>query len=140
MLGTITKHLKSTGVYFSSPAPEASLPLLPGEHVKAVHSEAPVMVGEFLNDNGERYIIIVNLSLERSAKFDVETIIHDELMYSVSLGEDAPYLYDFEASKRTSLKAKTAWKPKSEQELNRGLWLPAGQGVMIKCTGKSRTY
>jgi hypothetical protein len=56
-------------------------------------------------------------------------------MYTVSLGEDTPYLYDFEASKRSALNTNIAWKPKSESELDQGLWLTAGEGVLIKCSG-----
>jgi hypothetical protein len=138
MLGAIVKQLKSTGVYFTSPAPEASLPVLPGEYVKSVESEAPMMIGEFLSKDGSRYIMVVNLSLEKSAKFVLKTNVPNELMYTVSLGEETPYLYDFEASKRSSLDAQIAWKPKTESELESGLWLPAGEGVMIKCTGKER--
>ena len=138
MLGAIIKQLKSTGVYFTSPAPEASLPVLPGEYVKSVESEAPMMIGEFLSKDGSRYIMVVNLSLEKSAKFVLKTTVPNEIMYTVSLGEETPYLYDFEASKRSSLDAQIAWKPKTESELESGLWLPAGEGVMIKCTGKER--
>ena len=138
MLGTIIKQLKSTGVYFTSPAPEPSLPVLPGEYVKSVESDSPMMVGEFAGKKGERYVMVVNLSLEKSAKFVLNTNTPNELMYTVSLGEDKPYLYDFEASKRSSFDANTAWKPKSETELEKGLWLPAGEGVLIKCTGVQR--
>lgn len=135
MLGTIIKHLKSTGVYFTSPAPETSLPVLPGEYVQSIESDAPMMVGEFLSKEGNRYVMVVNLSLEKSAKFILKTIIPNELMYTVSLGEDTPYLYDFEASKRSALNTNIAWKPKSESELDQGLWLTAGEGVLIKCSG-----
>lgn len=136
MLGTIIKQLKSTGVYFTAPAPEASLPVLPGEYVHSVESDAPMMVGEFLSKNGDHYVMVVNLSLEKSAKFVLNTNIPNERMYAVSLGEDTPLLYDFEASKRSALDANFGWKPKSESELEKGLWLPAGEGVMIKCMGK----
>ena len=74
MLGTIIKQLKSTGVYFTSPAPEPSLPVLPGEYVKSVESDAPMMVGEFTGKKGEHYVMVVNLSLEKSAKFVLNTI------------------------------------------------------------------
>lgn len=139
MLGTIIKQLKSTGVYFTTPAPEPSLPVLPGEYVKSIESEAPMMVGEFLSQKGERYVMVVNLALDKSAKFILKTSVPDEQMYAVSLGEDTPYLYDFEASKRASFDANMGWKPKTEAELDKGLWLPAGQGVMIKCTGKVKS-
>jgi len=139
MLGTIIKQLKSTGVYFTSPAPEGSLPLLPGKYVKSVESDAPLMVGEFMNKDGERYVMVVNLSLERTANFILNTNVPNEVMYTVSLGEDSPYLYDFEASKRSAFDAVTGWKPKTEAELGKGLWLPAGEGIMIKCTGMERS-
>lgn len=138
MLGTITRQLKSTGVYFTAPAPEASLPLLPGNHVKSVESDSPMMVGEFLSKDGSRFVMVVNLSLEKSSKFILKTAIPNELIYSVSLGEDVPYLYDFELSKRSSLDANIAWRPKTKSELESGLWLPAGEGVLLKCTGRER--
>ena len=66
-------RLTSTGVFFSAPAPVDDLPLLPGKLVEAVACPTPVMVGEFKHANGEAYVMIVNLSLERSAKFTLTT-------------------------------------------------------------------
>ena len=49
------------------------------------------MVGEFLSKKGNRYIMIVNLSLERSARFIVNTAINDERLFVVNTGEQKPY-------------------------------------------------
>lgn len=117
ILGPIISQLKSTGLYFTSPAPEQSLPVLPGTWAEKVTSEAPMMVGEFRGDDGTNYVMVVNLSLERSAKFDLQTKIPSEEMYIVTVGEEAHPL------ERISHK--------------NGVWLPAGQGVLIKCGGRS---
>ena len=138
MLGTLIKQLKSTGIYFTSPAPEASLPGLPGEHVKSVESDAPLMVGEFLSKRNERFVMVVNLSLEKSANFILQTKTANERMYLISVGEDTPSLYDFEAAKHASMKATIAWRPKTPAELNQGIWLSAGQGALLLCTGEPR--
>jgi hypothetical protein len=61
------KKLTSTGVYFTSSrvtAPETSLPLLPGNWVEKLDTDAPMMVGEFVSANGTKYVMVVNLSLE----------------------------------------------------------------------------
>jgi hypothetical protein len=81
-LGPIMSRLQSTGVYFTSPPPVKALPLLPGRIVKQVQSKAPhgganaslpVMVGEFTDESGADYVMIVNLSLEKSANIKIET-------------------------------------------------------------------
>ena len=62
ILGPVMNRLRSTGVFFTSPPPVKSLPLLPGRIVKTVQSKAsprgitkaepPIMVGEFTDDKG----------------------------------------------------------------------------------------
>jgi hypothetical protein len=138
LLGTIIRQLKSTGVYFSEPLPEPSLPRLPGKIVKSVETDLPMMIGEFQGEDNNRYVMAVNLSLEKSANFVLNTFTPGELLYAVSVGEDKPILVDFEASKRASMDARQGWKPKSTDEINRGFWLPAGTGVLFKCTGTVR--
>lgn len=62
------RGLRSTGVYFTPPAPADGLPSLPGGFVRSIESRAPVMVGEFADATGKRYALVVNLSLKHSAK------------------------------------------------------------------------
>jgi hypothetical protein len=71
-LKPILTRLRSTGVYFTAPRPAAGLPLLPGKLVRAVSSPAATMVGELAGAGGARYAMVVNLSLERSAKVIVK--------------------------------------------------------------------
>ena len=115
ILGPMIKQLTSTGVYFTSPAPEASLPVLPGKWVQKVDTDVPMMVGEFASADGTNYLMVVNLSLEKSARFDLITKIAREKIWTISVGEDGELV---EASHKT------------------GIWLTAGQGVLIKCGGK----
>ncbi len=115
VLGPIMKQLTSTGVYFTSPAPESSLPLLPGKWVDSVSTDVPMMVGEFVSAGGTKYVMVVNLSLEKSAKFDLKTKINQEKIWTVETGENGrlvPALH------------------------KNGIWLTAGQGVLIKCGGE----
>jgi len=67
-LAPVLCRLRSTGVYFTAPALADDLPALPGAAVSAVTCETPVMVGEFSDVSGVAYAMLVNLSLERSAK------------------------------------------------------------------------
>jgi len=114
VLGPIINQLNSTGVYFTSPAPADSLPLLPGKWVEKVEAEAPMMIGEFVSKNGTNYMMVVNLSLEKSVKFKITTKILNEKIWIVSAGENG-YLV--------------------ETDINKGYWLIAGAGVLIKCGG-----
>ena len=116
ILGPVIKNLSSTGVYFTFPAPEASLAVLPGKWVQKVETTVPMMIGEFKSINDTNYVMVVNLSLEKSARFDLTTGIPDEKLSMLALGENGEFV-----------------------PLNRenGIWLTAGQGVLIKCGGES---
>ena len=118
VIGPITNRLRSTGVFFTSPPPVKSLPLLPGRVVKTISAkgagaagaEAPLMVGEFADDKGADYVMAVNLSLERSTNFELETA--------------KPYkvrqVFSSENGRLSQLEEKN------------GHELPAGQGVLVK--------
>jgi len=75
-----------------------------------------MMVGEFVSANGTKYVMVVNLSLEKSARFDLKTKIESEKIWTVSVGEDGHLV---QASHKN------------------GIWLTAGQGVLIKCGGEA---
>ncbi|MCL5269217.1 MAG: hypothetical protein M1457_01355 [bacterium] len=109
-LGPLMNQMTSTGVYFTAPAPVDGLPPLPGKKVDAVESEAPLMVGEFAGDDGTPYVMLVNLSLERSAK--VTPMKGGKALggvfYSAQDGRPRPIDGKF------------------------GLWLTAGQGVLLR--------
>ena len=115
-------RLESTGVYFASPPPAKSLPMLPGKIVKQVQSRAsvggggdtgeslPAMVGEFKDERGADYVMLVNLSLSTSVNIKLETTRTYKAKQMVS-PEDGRLV------------------PLEEQN---GHWLVAGQGVLIK--------
>jgi len=119
-LGPIVNRLRSTGVYFTLPAPGPSFPVLPGSVVKRVQSKAsrrglsaaepPLLVGEFTGEDRADYAMIVNLSLQRSANIQLETIktYKTKLVISAETGRPSPL-----------------------DEKN-GLWLPAGHGALIR--------
>lgn len=73
VIGPMMRKLKSTGVYFSSPAPAANLPVLPGEVTQSAQCETPLMIGEFTGSSNAKYVMVVNLSLQQSAKVKLET-------------------------------------------------------------------
>jgi hypothetical protein len=108
-LAPVMSRLTSTGVFFSAPAPVDSIPLLPGNIVDAVACPTPVMVGEFRHTNGETYLMIVNLSLERSAKFTLTLRQPCDAIKIVSAADGSLSSFDQKA----------------------GLWLTAGQGVLM---------
>jgi hypothetical protein len=103
-------QLNSTGVYFTSPAPAGKLDVLPGKLIRKVQSDTPVMVGEFKHNDGTNYVMVVNLSLEKSAKFTLETTLPYKKIQIVSAEDGTLYQMDNKL----------------------GLWLVAGQGVLIK--------
>lgn len=118
-IGPLMNRLQSTGVYFSSPPPVDALPPLPGKIVSKVESRSsrqvagapslPVMIGEFTGPGGEEYVMIVNLSLEKSAN----VALHTQRQYAQ---KDVISPLDGHAA------------PMDEEK---GLWLTAGQGALI---------
>jgi hypothetical protein len=109
-LAPIMSRLVSTGVFFSTLGPANNLPLLPGQLVEAVACATPVMVGEFKHANGDVYVMVVNLSLERSAEFSLKTT--------------APYASIMAVSAVDGSLSILSEKDRS--------WLGAGQGVLLK--------
>jgi hypothetical protein len=109
-LAPTLSQLSSAGVFFSKPAPADDLPLLPGRLVQEVSCPAPVMVGEFAGRNGETYVMIVNLSLEASARFTVKAADWVRSIEVVSPVESGMSEFD----------------PKA------GLWLCAGNGALLR--------
>jgi hypothetical protein len=108
-LAPVMSRLTSTGVFFSAPGPVDSLPLLPGNLVETVTCPTPVMVGEFKHSNGDSYVMVVNLSLERSAKFTLKTTQPCDSIKIVSAVDGSL----------------------SEFDQKGGLWLVAGQGALL---------
>ena len=119
-LGPIMNRLRSTGVFFTSPPPVKPLPLLPGRIIKQVESKAsprgitktqpPVMVGEFTDEQGRDYVMIVNLSLEKST--------------NIKLGTSKPY-----KSKQVYSAVDGRLVPLDEKN---GHWVLAGHGLLVK--------
>lgn len=109
-LAPTLSRLTSTGIFFSAPPPADGLPLLPGRLVDAVTCATPVMVGEFQAPDGTPYVMVVNLSLERSAKFTLATAQPHDAISIVSAMDGALSPYD----------------------KNAGCWLTAGQGVLLR--------
>jgi len=135
ILGPIMKSLKSTGVYFTDSTIDPSLPLLPGKIVKGVECQQPLMIGEFESAKGNRYVMVVNISLERSARFILKTNIENERLFVVSTGEQNPYFREIISaeSRGANTKGDSAERVALSQE--KACWIPAGQGVLIKCSG-----
>jgi hypothetical protein len=110
VIGPTMRKLETTGVYFTSPAPVASLPKLPGNLVESVQSPAPVMVGEFAGPDDSKYVIVVNLSLQQSAKLQIKLRGSSEILEMMS-----PVDGSF-----------------SKIEETNSIWLTAGQGALLK--------
>ena len=113
-LTPVMADLTSTGVYFTSAFAGQSLPALPGQLVKKVDSQTPVMVGEFRAANGDAYAMIVNISLERSAKVQLELATGLNISGQISPADGNLLSIDQDNS----------------------LWLPAGQGALLKISPK----
>ena len=115
VLGPLMNHLTSTGVYFTSPAPINGLPELPGKIIREVSSPTPMMAGEFRGEDGSEWVMLVNLSLERSVKFTVRTTAPVTKFQIVSSEDGSLQSMD----------------PATET------WLTAGEGILMK-VNKSR--
>jgi len=133
ILGPMVKTLKSTGVYFTDPTIDPSLPLLPGKHINSVECKQPLMIGEFESQKGNKYVMVVNLSLEKSARFVLNTKVTNERLFVISPVEQSPYFSEITKSKSNASMTPDQ-KKMAEQK---AYWLPAGQGVLIKCSGIS---
>jgi len=119
-LGPIMNRLTSTGVFLTSPPPVKDLPLLPGRVVQEVQSTAsprgfsdakpPIMVGEFRDEQGQDYVMLVNLSLERSVNIKISTTktYKTKQVFSAEDGRLMPLDED------------------------NGHWLLAGHGMLVK--------
>lgn len=111
-LGPILRTLHSTGVYYNQP-PTSGLTALPGELIESISAATPIMLGEFCDDSGHRWAVLVNLSLRESAKV---TIKWTAKIKGASLVSPVDASLD-------PLKDDT-------------LWLTAGQGVLLKLEGQ----
>lgn len=109
-LGPIMNGLQSKGVYFTAPAPMDPAPVLPGEFVSNLKSDTPAMVGEFVSPEGTAYAMVVNLSLQKSARItlDLQTGYQGATVISAEDGSEL------------------------QMEEGNAIWLPAGQGALIK--------
>src|ERR1051325_782471 len=115
-LAPVLSRLSSTGIYFTAPPPGTGLPTLPGRLVGTVTSSTPMMLGEFKSPDRDDYIMVVNLSLQRSGNFSLASRKPPDFLQEVSTIDGALRTY----------------APGQD-----GFWLTAGQGVLLKL-GKSK--
>jgi hypothetical protein len=111
-LGPTLLKLRSTGVYFTHPAPVDGLPELPGKTVQGVDCKTPVMVGEFAGPgDGEQWVMLVKLSLAESAK--------PKIRFTDSASAHPQRLSPADGSM-------------SPIEADNSAWLTAGQGALVR--------
>jgi len=120
VLGPIMNRLKTTGIFFTNPPSLEELPPLPGRVVEAVESctslkgysdaKPQIMVGEFRGEDGCDYVMLVNLSMEKSANIKLKT----RNTYSA----------------RECISSQTGLASPLDEE--NGHWLVPGQGVLIR--------
>jgi hypothetical protein len=110
VIGPMVTQLQSTGVYFTEPLPVPDLPKLPGTLVTELTSTTPMMVGEFAGTAGEKYVMIVNLSLQDSGKYQFKTS---------EAKTTRKYVSPVDGSRTTAPSDKAQW-------------LTAGQGILIQ--------
>lgn len=127
ILGPMMNHLTSTGVFFTAPPPAPGLALLPGRTLKDVSvsvtgtdkdatvtgsrslDDPPVMVGEFADAAGVPHAMIVNLSLATSIL--IRPVLHEARAMEWASPVDGHW---------------NALHPE------KGVWLVAGQGVLVR--------
>jgi hypothetical protein len=110
VLGQKLKGLKSTGVYFTAPAPAEGLPSLPGKLVSEIKCETPLMIGEFAGPNGERLAMVVNLSLQKAGKVFLTPGGNQKATGTISPVDGSLIKFDKDG----------------------GFWLTPGQGAIVK--------
>ncbi|MHB1356922.1 MAG: hypothetical protein ACYCZF_13220 [Anaerolineae bacterium] len=114
LLGPIMNKLQSTGVYFTKLQQMdpvlAELPALPGSLVAQLESDMPLMVGEFTDKEQRSYVMLVNLSAERTARITPG--------WQSSFG--TPEAYSVGDGAFHALPA------------NQPIWLVAGQGLLLR--------
>jgi len=110
VLGPIMNQMATTGIYFTSPAQVSDLPGMPGKLVKELEADSPLMLGEFRGNDGGEYVMVVNLSLKKSAKFKIRLQEENTAISIISSADGEPVPYD----------------------ADQGHWLVAGQGVLLK--------
>lgn len=116
-LGLFLSNCESTGVYFSNMPSDSTLLSLPGAIVDSIKSEEPLMIGEFQDAENTQYVMVVNLSVERSASFSFSTKSGREKVYLVTPVEKGlePVLRDRDINNHNNI-----------------FWLTAGEGVLLK--------
>lgn len=131
IVGPVMNSLESTGVFFTPNVPPDDLPRLPGRVVRETGVETPVMVGEFTDENGTDFAMVVNLSLRESVRLLLETAgeYNERAVLSPESGEWHPLDEHNNLLINASFKAR--FTPGGEQYRN-GLWLTAGQGVLLR--------
>ncbi|MCK4747304.1 MAG: hypothetical protein KAT15_09720 [Bacteroidales bacterium] len=108
VLGPVLKKTKSSGVYFSGVHPAKLCIGLPGKIVKSAESDTPLMIGEFRGEDAN-YIMVVNISLERSTKFEL----------SLNSKAKIEIISAVDGNSYPMMKVRDAW-------------LTAGQGMLLK--------
>jgi hypothetical protein len=133
-VGPLMNGLRSTGVYFTPDVPPSDLPRLPGRIVKAVGVQTPVMVGELADEAGVDYAMVVNASLKESARLliDTEKAYAERAALSPESGEWMAL--DDQNSLQINPNSKAELAPGGEAYRN-GLWLTAGQGMLLRFKG-----
>jgi hypothetical protein len=109
-LAPVLSRLASTGIYFTAPLPTNGLAALPGEIIEKLTTSVPMMVGEFKGTN-ERYAMLVNLSLERTANFTFAAKNTAARIEEISAVDGKPRVFS----------------PGKD-----GMWLPPGNGLLLR--------
>lgn len=111
IIGPMMLRLRSTGVFATSPSPVKEIPELPGKLVEKVECPAPILVGEFDGPGGEKWAMLVNQSLRDSVK--------PTITWTSEAGQNVQVVSPADGSLAPLAK-------------DNSLWLPAGQGVLLK--------
>lgn len=114
LLGPLMNRLVSKGVYFTGLQQMdpilAELPTLPGGFIEQTESDMPLMVGEFTDSEQRLYVMLVNLSAERTGRINASWQAAFGTPEAYSVGDGAFH----------ALPA------------NQPMWLVAGQGVLLR--------
>jgi hypothetical protein len=111
-VGSIINNFKSKSVYFTAPIYNTEYEIPVETIIQTIECEEPLLVGEFESASGEQYVLLVNISLEKSVSFSLSLENSNQKIYRI-----AP---DIDNLRKNLNDPKT------------NLWLNPGSGVLVK--------
>jgi hypothetical protein len=89
-VGNIINNFKSKSVYFTTPVFDVEYEKPAETFIKTIECDDPLMVGEFESESGELYVLLVNISLEKTVRFSLSLENSNQKIFRIA--PDMDYL------------------------------------------------